>query len=65
MILPQVTAAIHDMIDPSRFVYVIAGDAKIVRPQLDGAGLPVEVMAAAAVAGPATAAAPRQQAGTN
>ncbi|MGI4947903.1 MAG: M16 family metallopeptidase, partial [Janthinobacterium lividum] len=63
--LPQVNAAIRGTVDPSRFVYVIVGDAKIVRPQLDGAGLRVEVVPAAAVAGPVAAAAPGAPAATN
>ncbi len=48
--LPQLRGAIHASVDPARFVYVVVGDAKIVRPQLDGIGLPVEVIPAASVA---------------
>jgi predicted Zn-dependent peptidase len=33
-------------IDPSRLVWVVIGDAKLVKPQLDGIGLPVEMGAA-------------------
>ena len=35
-------------IDPSRLLWVVVGDAKIVKPQLDTLGLPVEVLAAQA-----------------
>lgn len=54
--LPQVTRAIAASIDPSKFVWVVVGDAGKVRPQLDSLGLPVEVLPAAAVAGGNTAA---------
>jgi zinc protease len=30
-------------IDPSRFQWIVVGDAKTVRPQLEGLGLPIEV----------------------
>ena len=30
-------------IDPSTFVWVVVGDASVVRPQLEALGLPVEV----------------------
>ena len=32
------------MIDPSKFVWVVVGDAAKVRPQLDKLGLPIEVV---------------------
>jgi predicted Zn-dependent peptidase len=35
-------------IDPSRLLWVVVGDAKIVKPQLDTLGLPVEVLSAQA-----------------
>ena len=35
--------AIRSVVDPSKFVWVVVGDAKVVRPQLDRLGLPVEV----------------------
>ncbi|WBH18309.1 pitrilysin family protein [Sphingomonas radiodurans] len=47
----QLDGAIRSVIDPSRFVWVVIGDAKVVRPQLDTLGLPVEVTSAASVAG--------------
>lgn len=56
--LPQVTAATKAAIDPSRFVWVVVGEAAKVKPQLDSLGLPVEVMAASAVAGTPPAATP-------
>jgi zinc protease len=30
------------VIDPARFVWVVVGDASVVRPQLQGLGLAVE-----------------------
>ncbi|MBX9796891.1 pitrilysin family protein [Sphingomonas sp.] len=44
-------AAIRRALDATRFVWVVVGDAKVVRPQLDSLGLPVEVVPAASVAG--------------
>ena len=35
--------AARGAIDPSRFVWVVVGDASVVRPQLEALGLPVEV----------------------
>ena len=56
---PQLTAAIGGALDPSKAVWIVVGDAKTVKPQLDRLGLPVEVVAAAALAGaPGTAPAP-------
>jgi predicted Zn-dependent peptidase len=40
----DVDAAGRARIDPKRMIYVVVGDAKKVRPQLDGIGLPVEEM---------------------
>lgn len=37
-------AAARKTIDPARIVWVVVGDAAKVRPQLDGLGLPVEVV---------------------
>ncbi|WP_085809104.1 pitrilysin family protein [Sphingomonas sp. TZW2008] len=47
----ELDRAIRSVIDPNRFVWVVIGDAKVVRPQLDTLGLPVEVTSAASVAG--------------
>ncbi|MCD2316663.1 insulinase family protein [Sphingomonas sp. IC-11] len=47
----QLNGAIRSVIDPNRFIWVVIGDAKAVRPQLDTLGLPVEVMPAASVTG--------------
>ena len=47
----QVSGALKQALDPQRFVWVVVGDAKVVRPQLDTLGLPVEVVSAASVAG--------------
>jgi zinc protease len=35
--------AARAVLDPTRFVWVVVGDASVVRPQLDGLGLPVEM----------------------
>ncbi|WP_242096365.1 pitrilysin family protein [Sphingomonas sp. CROZ-RG-20F-R02-07] len=51
MTLPALNAAIDRVVDPAKFVWVVVGDAKTVKPQLDTLGLPVEVMPAASVAG--------------
>jgi predicted Zn-dependent peptidase len=58
--LPQLNTAIQGALDPAKTVWVVVGDAKQVRPQLDSLGLPVEVVTAASIAGapagaPATA----------
>ncbi|AQR60639.1 peptidase M16 [Brevundimonas sp. LM2] len=39
----QLDAAARAALDPARFVWVVVGDASVVRPQLDALGLPVEV----------------------
>ena len=49
--LAQLNQAIGGALDPSKTIWVVVGDAKTVRPQLDSLGLPVEVMSAQAVAG--------------
>ena len=43
----EMDAAARAVIDPSRFVWVVVGDASVVRPQLEGLGLPIEVVPAA------------------
>jgi predicted Zn-dependent peptidase len=45
----ELDAAARKAIRPDDFVWVVVGDAKVVRPQLDSLGLPVEVVAAASV----------------
>jgi predicted Zn-dependent peptidase len=42
----QMDKAIRSAIDPSKFVWVVVGDAKTVKPQLDRLGMPVEVKTA-------------------
>ena len=42
----QLDAAAKAAIDPSRFVWVVVGDASVVKPQLDALGIPVEVRSA-------------------
>ncbi|OYY71599.1 pitrilysin family protein [Sphingomonas sp. 28-63-12] len=49
MTLGELDAAARAALDPARFVWVVVGDAKVVRPQLDSLGLPVEVVPAASV----------------
>ena len=39
-------AAARAVIDPSRFVWVVVGDASVVQPQLEGLGLDIEVVPA-------------------
>ena len=46
----QLDAAARAAVDPSRFVWVVVGDASVVKPQLDALGLPVEVRSAEAPA---------------
>jgi predicted Zn-dependent peptidase len=38
--------SVRALVDPSKFVWVVVGDASVVRPQLEALGLPVEVRAA-------------------
>jgi len=47
--LPQLRSVIGQAIDPKKVVWVVVGDAKTVRPQLDKVGLPVEVVPAASL----------------
>ena len=47
--LPQLRSVIAQAIDPKKVVWVVVGDAKTVRPQLDKVGLPVEVVPAASL----------------
>jgi len=42
----QMDKVIRSAIDPAKFVWVVVGDAKTVKPQLDRLGLPVEVRTA-------------------
>ena len=42
----EIDATGRAKIDPRKIIYVVVGDAKKVRPQLDGIGLPVEEIAA-------------------
>lgn len=46
----ELDATAKRIIDPARFVWVVVGDAKTVRPQLDSLGLPVDVITAASIA---------------
>ena len=49
--LPQVSRAIRSVIAPDRLTWIVVGDAKTVKPQLDTLGLPVEVLPASAIGG--------------
>ena len=42
----QMDAAARQVIHPNQFVWVVVGDASVVKPQLDALGLPVEVRTA-------------------
>ncbi|TVV76829.1 M16 family metallopeptidase [Sphingomonas solaris] len=42
--VPQLDAAARKVIDPSRLIWIVVGDAAKVRPQLDAVGLPVELV---------------------
>jgi zinc protease len=44
MTAEQMDASAREVIDPRRFVWVVVGDASVVRPQLQGLGLQVEVV---------------------
>jgi predicted Zn-dependent peptidase len=46
MSVAQLDQAARQALDPSKLVWVVVGDAKQVRPQLDKLGLPIEVMKA-------------------
>ncbi|MDF7775102.1 pitrilysin family protein [Sphingomonas sp. AOB5] len=52
---PQLDAAARAAIDPDKFVWIVVGDASVVRPQLEGLGLPIEVVPSPAPAAPAPA----------
>ena len=39
-------AAARSAIDPAKLTWVVVGDARLVRPQLDGLGLPIETLQA-------------------
>ena len=47
----ELNKSIQAALNPKDFVWVVVGDAKAVKPQLDGLGLPVEVVEASAVVG--------------
>ncbi|MBB6426559.1 pitrilysin family protein [Sphingopyxis sp. JAI128] len=47
MTLAQIDAAARKMLSTDDLVYVVVGDAAVVKPQLDGLGLPVETVSPA------------------
>ncbi|MBN8806730.1 MAG: insulinase family protein [Sphingomonas sp.] len=47
--LPQLRSVMRATLDPKRLIWVVVGDARTVRPQLDKVGLPVEVVPAASL----------------
>jgi len=57
MTAAQLDAAMRATLDPDKFVWVVVGDAAVVKPQVDTLGLPVEVVPAAALSPPPAAAA--------
>jgi len=40
----QLNDALKAAVDPKGFTWVVVGDAKVVKPQLDKLGIPVEVV---------------------
>ena len=48
--LPQLNTVLPAALAPAKTIWVVVGDAKTVKPQLDTLGLPVEVVTAASVA---------------
>ena len=44
MTAAEMDAAARAVVDPSEFVWVVVGDASVVRPQLEGLGLEIEVV---------------------
>ncbi len=47
--LPQLRSVMSTTLDPKKLIWVVVGDARTVRPQLDKVGLPVEVVPAASL----------------
>jgi predicted Zn-dependent peptidase len=45
MTAPELDQAARRVLDPSKFVWVVVGDAAKIRPQLDKLGMPIEVVA--------------------
>jgi predicted Zn-dependent peptidase len=44
MTAAELDTALRAQVDPARFVYIVVGDERVVRPQLDSLNLPVEVV---------------------
>jgi zinc protease len=57
MTAEQLDRTIRDAVDPDDFVWVVVGDARVVRPQLETLGLPIEEMRLTPAAPPQPAAA--------
>ena len=55
MTVAELDEAARGALDPERFVWVVVGDAATVKPQLEGLGLPVEVLPAEALSAPVIA----------
>lgn len=51
MTTADLDAALRAQVDPTRFVYIVVGDATVVQPQLAGLGLPVETVDPATLGG--------------
>jgi len=45
MTTAEMDAALDKVVDPARLTWIVVGDAAKVKPQLQGLGLPVEVVA--------------------
>ncbi len=51
MTAAELDTALRAQVDPARFVYIVVGDERTVRAQLDSLGLPVEVVDRASLGG--------------
>lgn len=51
MTATELDTALRAQVDPSRFVYIVVGDERVVRSQLDSLGMPVEVVDRASLGG--------------
>jgi len=62
MTVTQLDQAIRSKLDPDDFVWLVVGDASVVRPQLATLNMPIEDMRLAPAAPPAAAATPARPA---
>ena len=47
----QLDTSLRGQVDPAKFVYIVVGNAATVRPQLEGLGMPIEVVDPATLGG--------------